>query len=196
MGAKSVMINSGDFRASSPAERGKILCLVPLSKKHRVYRPLTILSKFFTDRLKNIGDFFWMSVIFTIADFTNYMRMFFFFWGGGGGGRRVKQVQCVAFASFSRKPLSEGVKTSRRMYNSTSNHSQISPYFYSPQKLHGFPVRTTICYIVPVSRIYGGGGGELISNYTGHLLHRAFFLARILLCNSGRFHEVNAPNRT
>ena len=27
------------------------------------------------------------------------------------------------------------------------------------KKVHGFPVRTPICHIVPISRIYRGGGG-------------------------------------
>ena len=51
------------------------------------------------------------------------------------------------------------------------NYSKLSPCFcsaktpkmthFGPKKLHGFPVRTKICHIAPVSRIYiaGGGGG-------------------------------------
>ena len=29
---------------------------------------------------------------------------------------------------------------------------------FRPKKVHGFPVRTPICHIAPISRIYGGGG--------------------------------------
>ena len=67
----------------------------------------------------------------------------------------------------SKEPLFGGVNTSKGMCNSTSKpleklslflqceNAEHDPFW--SKEVYGFPVRTPICHIVPIFRVYGGG---------------------------------------